>query len=182
MTVVKVLFILLIFIGSGFTPLHAQGWEFVSNQESMGIKAIMTSDGRIIATSAGGTFGPGNSPYDITYITDSFGNVLANIPIGGVEITETTDKCFLISKYKDITKLDSSGNVLWTRNYTASLSQFEITKIKLAPDSTYICTVFSGDSQNMVVFKINNSGDTLWYRRFGIINYFFEIIYQRFFY
>jgi uncharacterized repeat protein (TIGR01451 family) len=142
--------------------------QIVSYQQTMGRKAIQTTDGRIIAVSSNTHTGIGYTPDNFTIIADTLGNVLSTVLVGGYGVAETTDKGCLIGRSKNISKLDSSGNVLWTRSYSSATYQFEINVIKAVPDSTYICSAFSSEpNKKIVVFKIDNAGDTLWLRKFG---------------
>jgi Secretion system C-terminal sorting domain len=70
-----------------------------------------------------------------------------------------------------ITKLDSSGNIIWRRRYRNNFSRgLTFTSIKETPDTGLIVAGFKfNNSANYkpYLFKVNINGDSLWYREFG---------------
>ena len=172
---VQIFFLSLVFVNTDI--ISAQGWEIVSDQQTMGRAALETSSGNFIATASNCC--PGDFPDNFTIIIDPYGNITDSIPVGGFHVTETTDKGFLIPNSEFITRLDSTGNIEWVKTYNPASYQFDIIKIKLSPDSTYIGIAYSGEANTgIVVFKINNAGDTLWFRKFGNSNYSYEVARQ----
>ncbi len=102
----------------------------------------------------------------------------ANGTIDCSEIKKTNDGGYIFcggfvynSERAYVCKIDSSGNLLWEKNYS-SLYHKEFRSIELAHDGGYIMT---GEVQQssvtpgkILIFRINENGDSLWEKTFNV--------------
>ena len=144
---------------------------------------MQTRDGGYVFT--GGSWSFGDSAYTVYLIkTDAVGKQLWLKTCGGIRFTvgnsieSTSDGGFIIAGMIDslgtaqshqhsyVIKTDSSGDVLWTRIYTASSADRSL-DIEQTTDNGFIFITWSiGSSGNSSLIKINTLGDVVWTRMY----------------
>jgi len=89
----------------------------------------------------------------------------------GRSLVQTSDNGFIMVGTSGwILKIDSMGELEWSRHYE-NIVMFD--KIKSLTDSTYIISGHGDspdDDQDVLLFKIDNEGNTLWRRHYGTEN------------
>lgn len=144
-----------------------------------------TSDGGFIMTGMTRSFGAGS--YDVYVIkTDSAGDTLWTRTIGGsawdagYAVRETFNGDFIVvgetgsfgpgSYAVYLSRLNSTGDILWTRTYGGS-SEDVGRDVQETSDGGFIITGFTWsfgpDMRNVYIVRTDSIGDTLWTRTYG---------------
>jgi hypothetical protein len=147
--------------------------------------AIPTSDGGFVA--AGYTYSYGAGNVDVFVIkTDTSGDTLWTRAFGGpsldygYDVCETNDGAYVIAGYtmsfgagdEDVylLKLDSDGDVLWTRTYGGA-GLDEARSVCFTSDGYIVAAgqteSFGSGVSDVYLLKVDADGDTLWTRTFG---------------
>jgi len=141
-----------------------------------------TSDHGFIMVGYTQSFGP-NLPYENGYVvkTDSAGNVQWSTAFGGnggefcYYAQQTSDGDYIIaavtsdsfSPFQDgyLVKLDSNGNIIWSKHYGSSIND-RFTAVLETPDRGYIV---GGNfwSQGMWLLKTDSAGIVQWSKTYG---------------
>jgi arginine repressor len=146
---------------------------------------IQSSDGGYVVAGSTRSFGAGS--YDIYVVKlDSGGNVQWTKTIGGssddyaYSIIQSSDGGYVVAGrtlsfgagYSDfyVVKLDSSGNVLWTK--TIGGSDFDIAhSITQSSDGGYVVAgwteSFGAGGRDIYVVKLDSSGNVIWTKTIG---------------
>jgi arginine repressor len=139
---------------------------------------IQSSDGGYVLAGYTWSFGAGS--YDIYVVKlDSSGNVLWTKTIGGSSaaevansIIQSSDGGYVVAGYTEsslasvdiyVVKLDSSGNVLWTKTIGGSDHDFAYSIIQ-SSDGGYVVAGSYGD---IYVVKLDSSGNVIWTKTIG---------------
>jgi PKD repeat protein len=149
----------------------------------------LATDGGFIAAGYTDNYGAGGQDYYLVK-TDSLGNILWTKTYG----TPDHDQCFCVDATSDggyiltgitgnsnrdigVIKTDASGNVLWARRYGGP-SMENSWHIKQTADQGYIISgsthAYAGpphNTSNALLVKTDSSGDTLWTRTYGNVQY-----------
>ncbi len=166
---------------------HAQpGWErtYGGTGDDEGQFVQQTSDNGYIIAGFTNSFGHG---YDVYLIkTDASGDTLwtrtydANGEDYSYSVQQTSDSGYIIagfaSYYSDVwvIKTDASGNTLWTRNYGGADMDVGYS-VQQTSDGGYIIAgatfSYGAGIDDVYLIKTDSSGDTLWTRTYGGIDY-----------
>jgi hypothetical protein len=157
--------------------------------DDWGYSVQETQDGGFII--AGGTFSTGSNTYDVYLIrTDSLGDSLwAKMFAGSSEdwaysVQETQDGGYILGGWTSsfgnggedvfVIKTDSAGNLLWMKTYGGSSDERGYS-IQETQDGGFIITGWTnsfGAGQNDVyLIRTGSSGDTLWTKTYGSLDY-----------
>lgn len=126
--------------------------------------SVFTSQAQIVRQWVASFNGTGDFNDRYTCVTT---DVNGNILIGGSTTNNGTDRDYLI------VKLNASGSVLWSRQYSGSgLSTDEITAITSDASGNVYVTGFAkglNTSEDYLTIKYNSNGDTLWTRSYDFV-------------
>jgi hypothetical protein len=166
---------------------HAQpGWErtYGGTGDDEGYSVQQTFDGGYIITGFSNSFGHGNDVYLIK--TDASGDTLwtrsydANGAENGFSVQQTSDSGYIIagnaSYYGDVwlIKTNASGDTLWTRTYGGSALDMSFS-VQQTFDGGYIIAgatfSYGAGLDDVYLIKTDSSGDTLWARTYGGVDY-----------
>ncbi len=158
-------------------PLGDTLWSIIQNDMpiSLGLSVTPSDNGSVILT------GGWNKAFVIKLNTNGiveWNKTYANGTIDCNEIKKTNDGGYIFCggfvydpERAYVCKIDSSGNLIWEKNY----SLFYLTKfrsIEIAHDGGYIITGYADESSispgKILVFRINEDGDSLWLKLFSI--------------
>ena len=146
---------------------------------------IQSSDGGYVVAGYTKSFGAGDWDFYVVKL-DSSGNVLWTKTIGGSKgdgansIVQSSDGGYVISGwtesfgagYEDIyvVKLDSSGNVVWTKTIGGSLTDVANSIIQ-SSDGGYVVAggtlSFGAGGSDMYIVKLDSSGNVVWTKTIG---------------
>jgi hypothetical protein len=158
--------------------IGGSSWDYANS-------IIQSSDGGYVIAGGTGSFGAG---YDDIYVVklDSSGNVMWTKTIGGsnydvaYSIIQSSDGGYIVAGYTGsfgagyadiyVVKLDSSGNVLWTKTIGGS-SRDEASSIIQSSDGGYVVagwtSSFGAGGYDFYVVKLDSSGNVLWTKTIG---------------
>ena len=138
-----------------------------------------------------------NTFFKVSFMGDTLSSLVTDedsIYDGGIEFSKLNNNWFYIvgrqNSYSSftqsgdiITKLDSSGNILWRKKYRNNFPHgLAFTSIKETPDTGLIIAGFKPVSSTLYkpyLFKVNSNGDSLWFKEFGSgsnISLFYDLI------
>jgi hypothetical protein len=146
---------------------------------------IQSSDGGYIVAGYTGSFGAGYADIYVVKL-DSSGNVLWTKTIGGSSrdeassIIQSSDGGYVVAGWTSsfgaggydfyVVKLDSSGNVLWTKTIGGSDNDFAYSIIQ-SSDGGYVVAgrteSFGAGYVDIYVVKLDSSGNVLWTKTIG---------------
>jgi len=146
---------------------------------------IQSSDGGYVVAGYTKSFGAGDWDFYVVKL-DSSGNVLWTKTIGGSKgdgansIVQSSDGGYVIAGwtesfgagYEDIyvVKLDSSGNVVWTKTIGGSLTDVANSIIQ-SSDGGYVVAggtlSFGAGGSDMYIVKLDSSGNVVWTKTIG---------------
>jgi uncharacterized delta-60 repeat protein len=195
------------YVVAGWTRSFGAGWEdiYVVKLDSSGnvvwTKTIggssydfaysitQSSDGGYVVAGETSSFGAGNSDIYVVKL-DSSGNVQWTKTIGGssndgaVSIIQSSDGGYVVAGSTEsfgagsqdiyVVKLDSSGNVVWTKTIGGSSDDvaFSITQ---SSDGGYVVAgrtpSFGAGSYDFYVVKLDSSGNVVWTKTIGGSDY-----------
>mgnify|MGYP000455391515 CR=1 FL=1 len=159
-------------------------WEknFGGTSSDYGYGVIETADGGLVVT--GYTYSFGNSSQAYLLKTDSSGNLLWEKNFGGTSndygysVAETADGGLVVTGYTTsfgneyqvyLLKTDSTGNLLWEKNFGGTSSDYGYGVIETA-DGGLVVTGYTysfGNSSQAYLLKTDSSGNLLWEKNFG---------------
>ncbi len=145
-------------------------------------------DGGFIIVGFTYSFGEGSRDFYVVK-TDSIGNPLWTRTYGGsaddlaYSVQQTNDGGFIIAGFTEsfgvgsrdvyLVKIDSSGDLIWTKTYGGGGIDFGFC-IKATDDNGYIVSgttnSFGAGSEDIYFLRLNADGDTLWTRAYGGTN------------
>ena len=143
-----------------------------------------TADGGYILVSETLSFGAGNA--DVYLIkTDSLGNLIWTRTYGGssadygYSVRQTTDGGYIIAGYTQsfgsgntdvyLIKADSLGNLMWTKTYGGSSSDYGYS-VRQTTDGGYIIAGYTqsfGTAGDVYLIRTDANGDLLWTKAYG---------------
>ncbi|MFZ8804371.1 MAG: hypothetical protein ACO2PO_15495, partial [Candidatus Calescibacterium sp.] len=146
---------------------------------------IQDLDGNYVVVGWSSSFGAGNNDIYVVKL-DSAGNVLWTKTIGGsfndvaLSIIQSSDGGYVVAGYTRsfgagnddiyVVKIDSSGNVLWTKTIGGNLNEQAFSIIQ-SSDGGYIIVgrtqSFGAGGYDVYVVKIDSSGNVLWTKTIG---------------
>jgi arginine repressor len=145
---------------------------------------IQDLDGNYVVVGWGNSFGAGNNDIYVVKL-DSSGNVVWTKTIGGSgddganSIIQSSDGAYVIAGHTNsfsssydfyVVKIDSSGNVLWTKTIGGNLYD-QAHSIIQSSDGGYIVVgitqSFGAGGYDVYVAKIDSSGNVLWTKTIG---------------
>jgi len=153
---------------------------------------IQSSDGGYVIAGYTESFGEGGDMYVVKL--DSRGNVQWTKTIGGgnddvaISIIQSSDGGYVVAGYTEsfkysqgaggydmyVVKLDSSGNVLWTKTIGGSSDDYASSIIQ-SSDGGYAVAgytrSFGAGSEDMYVVKLDSGGNVLWTKTIGGSSY-----------
>jgi hypothetical protein len=151
-------------------------------------KAIETSDGNIIVT--GGTTDTVNYTSEIwIFKTDALGNVLWQTTSGtsswdnAFDIKQTPDGGYIVAGYQNagisskddccLIKMDSSGNIVWTKVYEMNASDDYGYSVELCADGGYIVAgeKYLSSNSHALIIKTDSTGTVEWAKTLGTSGY-----------
>ncbi|HMQ79922.1 MAG TPA: T9SS type A sorting domain-containing protein [Ignavibacteria bacterium] len=160
-------------------PLGDTLWSIIQNDMpiSLGLSVTPSDNGSVILT------GGWNKAFVIKLNSNGiieWNRTYANGTIDCNEIKKTNDGGFIFcggfvydSERAYVCKIDSLGNMLWQKVYSSNFHK-AFRSIELAHDGGYIMTGEVQESSvtpgKILIFKINESGDSLWEKRFSFTN------------
>ncbi|NLI98316.1 hypothetical protein GX441_06615 [bacterium] len=128
-----------------------------SEKGELGRCAQQTTDGGYIVSGV-----IGGSPGWLIK-TDSLGEIMWADTIGGGKwVEQTDDGCYILAGVPDLTKTDSSGDTLWSKDYG-----FYSRCVRPTQDGGFILTGATVDYLGkLVLIKTDSTGDSLWFRSY----------------
>jgi hypothetical protein len=146
---------------------------------------IQSSDGGYVVAGWTESFGAGNEDFYVVKL-DSSGNVIWTKTIGGSKgdransIVQGSDGGYVIAGWTEsfgagfadfyVVKLDSSGNVVWTKTIGGSLTDAAISIIQ-SSDGGYVVAgytqSFGAGGSDMYIVKLDSSGNVVWTKIIG---------------
>ncbi|NOS84310.1 MAG: T9SS type A sorting domain-containing protein [Ignavibacteria bacterium] len=152
-------------------------WSIIQNNmpNSFGLSVTPSNNGSVILT------GGWNKAFVIKLNTNGiveWNRTYATGTIDCYEIKKTNDGGFIFCgafvynpERAYVCKIDSSGNLIWQESYSLFyLTEFR--SIEIAHDGGYIITGYADESPvspgKILVFRINENGDSLWLKLFSI--------------
>jgi hypothetical protein len=168
-------------------PASSQpGWErtYGGTGDDEGQSVQQTIDGGYIIAGFSNSFGHG---YDVYLIkTDAQGDTLwtraydANNYEVGYSVQQTSDSGYIIAGYAGLSndvwllKTDASGDTLWTKTYGGSAMDVGYS-VQQTLDGGYIIAgatfSYGAGIDDVYLIKTDSSGDTLWTRTYGGVDY-----------
>jgi len=159
-------------------------WEknFGGTSDDYGRSVVETSDGGLVVTGYTDSFGNSGQVYLLK--TDSSGNLLWEKNFGGTDndigysVVETSDGGFVVtggtSSFGNgyqvyLLKTDSSGNLLWEKNFGGTDSDDGYSVVETSDGGLVVTghTLSFGNSWQVYLLKTNSTGDLLWEKFFG---------------
>ena len=164
---------------------------FGGSNADIGSCVKKTTDGGYIITGMTLSFGTGHG--DVWLIkTDSVGNpqwtktVGGNTAHQGYYVQQTSDQGYIIAGYKKyglepgsynalLIKTDSSGDAIWTKIIGDSTTPGKFKSVHQTSDGGYIMVgdISFNDKADVLLVKVNTSGDILWTKTLGGNDYDF---------
>jgi uncharacterized delta-60 repeat protein len=141
------------------------------------VSIIQSSDGGYVVAGYTRSFGAGGRDFYVVKL-DSSGNVLWTKTIGGSNddvarsIIQSSDGGYVVAGWTSsfgagssdfwVVKLDSSGNVLWTKTIGGSSGDYANSIIQSSDGGYVVVGQTNSFGENIFVVKLDSSGNVLW--------------------